>query len=87
MPPSTTRSGSGGAASSRAFLPPDAVREDGSGVRVESAFHVPYRDVAGVRGEIAGRAVWHVTQRAGRARIVRVEYDIVPAPPVLAAGG
>jgi hypothetical protein len=69
------------------FQAPDAVRPENGTMRVESPFSVPFRDVAGMRGEVVGRAVWHVAERAGRLRIVQVEYDVVPAPPPARHGG
>jgi len=61
------------------FAPPDAVRRDGPTVVVEAPFHVPYRDVAGVRGELAGRARWRLRPRGAGLAIVQVDYDVVPA--------
>jgi hypothetical protein len=40
---------------------------------------VPYRDVAGVRGELAGRARWRLRPRGAGLAIVQVDYDVVPA--------
>jgi hypothetical protein len=60
------------------FLPPDTVRTEEGAVRVEGRFYVPFRDVAGMRDEVAGRAVWRVARRADLLQIVDVEYDIVP---------
>jgi hypothetical protein len=69
------------------FLPPDAARADAGTVRVEGRFLVPYRDVAGIRGEVTGRALWYVAAHAGGLRIVQVEYDIIPSPPPPSPGG
>jgi hypothetical protein len=54
------------------------VRAENGTVRVEAPFSVPFRDVAGTRGEVVGRAVWRIAVRAGRPRIVQVEYEVIP---------
>jgi hypothetical protein len=69
------------------FLPPDAVRLEDDAIRVEGDFYVPFRDVAGMRGEVQGRAVWRVARRAGMLQIVQVEYDVVPAASLPTPGG
>jgi ketosteroid isomerase-like protein len=61
------------------FTPPDAVHPAADVIRVESRFVVPFRDVAGTPGEVAGRAVWEVARRAGVLQIVAVDYDILPS--------
>jgi hypothetical protein len=60
------------------FAPPDAAQPVADAIRVESRFVVPFRDVAGAPGEVAGRAVWEVARRAGVLQIVAVDYDILP---------
>jgi hypothetical protein len=69
------------------FLPPDTVRIEEGSVRVEGRFYVPFRDVAGMRDEVAGRAVWHVARRADLLQIVDVEYDVIPSASAPGPGG
>ena len=61
------------------FAAPDAARAGADAIRVESPFYVPFRDVAGAPGEVAGRAVWQVMRRAGLLQIVAVDYEVLPA--------
>ena len=69
------------------FLSPDAARREEGAVRVESRFYVPFRDVAGMRDEVAGRAVWYVARRADLLQIVGVDYDVVPAADIAGHDG
>jgi hypothetical protein len=70
------------------LVAPDRLRREPDGsLVVEAPFHVPYRDVAGMRGELIGRARWRLAQRGTRLKIVQVDYDVVPHGSTLAGDG
>ena len=70
------------------LVAPDRLRREGDGnLVVEAPFHVPYRDVAGMRGEVIGRARWRLAPRATGLKIVQVDYDVVPDASARPGGG
>jgi type II secretory pathway predicted ATPase ExeA len=70
------------------LVAPDRLRREPDGsLVVEAPFHVPYRDVAGMRGEVVGRARWRLARRGERLKIVQVDYDVVPHAGTRAGDG
>jgi hypothetical protein len=68
------------------FQAPLFVEPAGDTIRVQTTFVVAYRDVAGIPGDVTGRAVWELAEREGRLRIIQVDYDVIPASLEARAG-
>jgi len=62
----------------RYAMPRFSIEAQGARVDVRGPFVISYRETAGATGEIRGQAEWALERRAGRARIVALNYRLDP---------
>jgi hypothetical protein len=62
----------------RYAMPRFSIEAQGARVDVRGPFVITYRETAGASGEIRGQAEWELERRAGRARIVALNYRLDP---------
>jgi len=62
----------------RYAMPRFSIEAQGPRVDVRGPFVISYRETAGTTGEIRGQVEWALERRAGRARIVALNYRLDP---------